>query len=116
MIRMVYLTLRGVTLTRLLESLHLNLCIMEVHLGACMILRGADKNDVSKFKHELTARRNLLVWLEEQGIMGITHAETITDHYVASCAAALGAWQWNRGRSVWRFAAHPPHHPYDFAC
>ena len=118
MIRMVYLTLRGLHLTRLLESLkpQLDLGIVETHPGACMILRGAEAGDVRTFKTEPPARRRLLEWLETQGLKGICHTDSVTDHYVAACAAALGAWQWNLGKSIWRFAAELPHHPYDFAC
>src|SRR5262245_19995517 len=52
MVRMVYLTLRGMSVTRLLESLKppYNPEIVEVHPGACMVLRGADASDVRKFK------------------------------------------------------------------
>lgn len=118
MIRMVYLTLRGLQLTRLLESLkpQYDLSIVEVHPGACMILRGADTNDVRKFKTESPARERLLGWLETKGLKGIRRAETVTDHYVAACAAALSAWQWSLGSSIWCFTSEPPHHPYDFAC
>jgi predicted nuclease with RNAse H fold len=118
MIRMVYLTLRGLHLTRLLESLKpaSDLRIVETHPGACMILRGADAGDVRTFKTEPSARGRLLKWLETQGLNGICYADTVTDHYVAACAAALGAWQWSLGKSIWRFAAELPHHPYDFAC
>ena len=120
MIRMVYLTLRGVQLTRSLESLKpgFNLEIVEVHPGACMILRGANADDVHAFKRESLARARLLDWLETKGLRGICRPdkEDVTDHYVAACAAALGAWQWSLGKSVWRFALELPHHPYDFTC
>jgi predicted nuclease with RNAse H fold len=118
LIRMVYLTLRGLHLTRLFESLkpQYDLGIVEVHPGACMMLRGADAVAVRKFKTETFARVHLLDWLGEKGLKGVTRAETITDHYVAACAAALGAWQWSLGKPVWCFAADLPHHPYDFAC
>ncbi len=118
MIRMVYLTLRGLQLTRLLERLkpQYTLEIVEVHPGACMLLRGADRDDVRQFKSESRARGRLLGWLETKGLKGIQRAETMSDHYVAACAAALGAWQWSLGKSVWRFASNLPHHPYDFAC
>jgi predicted nuclease with RNAse H fold len=116
LIRMVYLTLRGLQLTRLLESLKLNLRIVEVHPGACIILRGADQSDVRNFKRDFLAREHLLYWMESKGMKGIARTEMATDHYVAACAAALGAWQWSLGKSVWCFAAEPPHHPYDFAC
>ena len=118
MIRMVYLTLRGLQLTRLLESLKppVDLRIVEVHPGACMILRGADVGDVRQFKVQSLARGRLLNWLETKGLKGITSIELVSDHYVAACAAALGAWQWSMGKSVWCFAQESPHHPYDFAC
>jgi len=118
LIRMVYLTLRGLQLTRLLETLKMqyDLRIVEVHPGACMNLRGADAGDISKFKTEPLARGRLLDWLETKGLRGICRTESVTDHYVAACAAALGAWQWGLGKSVWCFALELPHHPYDFAC
>jgi uncharacterized protein len=117
MIRMVYLTLRGLQLTRLLESLkpQYDLNIVEVHPGACMILRGAYAGDVRKFKTESLARGHLLDWLGTKRLKGISLAEIVTDHYIAACAAALGAWQWSLGKSLWCFPANLPHHPYDFA-
>ena len=118
MIRMVYLTLRGVALTRTLESLKpdRDLQIVEVHPGACMLLRGAPAQDVTGFKRRPACRRRLLGWLEEKGIKGTGLKDSVSDHFVAACGAALGAWHWGLGRSVWRFPAEPPQHPYDFAC
>ena len=118
MIRMVYLTLRGIWMTRLLENLkpQCNLEIVEVHPGACLILRGSDANDVRNFKTDPSARRRLLDWLEIKGLKGISRMDKVSDHYVAACAAALATWQWSLGKSVWRFVSDPPHHPYDFVC
>lgn len=80
MIRMVYLTLRGVVLTRLLESLkpQFDLGIVEVHPGACMILRGADAGDARIFKTESLARKRLLIWLEAKGLKGIFREDLLT--------------------------------------
>jgi predicted nuclease with RNAse H fold len=118
MIRMVYLTLRGLQLTRVLESLkpQYELRIVETHPGACMILRGAEISDVRNFKRDPIARVRLLDWLVTNGLKGISRPEPSTDHYVAACAAALGAWHWSLGKSVWCFESQGPHHPYDFAC
>jgi len=118
MIRMVYLTLRGVTLTRLLELLkpQYDLSIVEVHPGASMLLRGAHIEDVTKFKRDIAARERLLHWLEEAGAKGISSNETASDHYVSAGAAALAAWQWSLGKAIWCFPSNLPHHPYDFAC
>ena len=118
MIRMVYLTLRGVALTRLFEALkpQYQCEIVEVHPGACMILSGAPTEDVRMCKAEAYVRGSLLTWLETKGLRGISGIENPSDHYVAACAAALGAWQWALGKSIWRYAKNLPHHPYDFAC
>jgi predicted nuclease with RNAse H fold len=118
MMRMVYLTLRGIALTRLLESLkpQYEFQIVEVHPGASMFLHGAAAQDVKTFKHDFAARSRLLDWLESNGVEGVSHEETVADHYVAACAAAFGAWKWKLGISIWKFPAIPPHHPYDFAC
>src|SRR5689334_120141 len=64
LIRMVYLTLRGLHVTRLLEALkpQYDLGIVEIHPGACMILRGADPGDVRTFKTDSLARGHLLNW------------------------------------------------------
>lgn len=116
MIRMVYLTLRGVALTRTLEALKLPIEIVEVHPGACMLLRDAPAEDVKKFKHDPVARVNLCRWLGTQGLNGLPSGDGLTDHYVAACAAALAAWGWANGSPVWRSPARPPERPYDFAC
>jgi uncharacterized protein len=116
--RMVYLTLRGVTLTRLIESYRsqFEFQIIEIHPGACMFLHGADPHDVKTFKHDPSVRARLLHWLESKGVKGISDPEPAADHYVAACAAAFGAWQWKQGKSIWKYPANPPHLPYDFAC
>ncbi len=118
MTRMVYLTLRGISLARTLETLRpgLDLRIMEIHPGACMLLRGAPAADVRAFKRNPPARRHLLHWMETQGLKHLPQDRNLPDHFVAACAAALGAWQWSLGRPVWIHPAQPPVHPYDFAC
>lgn len=118
MIRMVYLTLRGILLTRMLETLkpELDVRIVEVHPGASMLLRGAPAKVVAAIKRDESARFQLLEWLGEKGLMGIPRTEYVPDHFVAACAAALGAWQWSLGKPAWLYSAKPPEHPYDFAC
>ena len=117
--RMVYLTLRGISIVRLLVGF----CtkeprIVEVHPTAAMALRGAPVDDVMNFKGEGagTVRRSLLAWLEERGLRGVSSLPDSSDHLVAACAAALAAWEWSVGESGWRAPAEPPFHPYDFAC
>jgi uncharacterized protein len=116
--QMVYLTLHGIALTRMLETLYprIQIEIVEVHPGACMLLRDAAHEDVRNFKKDAAARLRLCEWLATKGLKGLPLTETVSDHFVAACAAALGAWDWARDKSVWKHPAEPPAHPYDFAC
>ncbi len=118
MIRMVYLTLRGIALARMLENLDpsMDLRVVEVHPGAALLLRGAPIGDLRALKRVQASRMNLLAWLETQGVRGLPRPPDMPDHFVMACAAALAAWDWARGRPAWRFPAQPPFHPYDFAC
>jgi predicted nuclease with RNAse H fold len=118
MTRMAYLTLRGVALTRMLEGLRpaASLRIVEVHPGAVLLLRGAPTRDVAGFKRDPGLRSRLLDWLEAHGLQNLPRRESASDHFVAACAAALGAWQWALGKPTWIARAVPPVHPYDFAC
>ncbi len=118
--RMAYLTLRGISVARTLESapLKARTRIVEVHPGAGLCLRGASAEDLAVYKQpgRSDARRRVLGWLAGHGLAGIPAETPDTDHLVDACAAALAAWAWGRGEPVWNFPAQPPFHPYDFAC
>jgi predicted nuclease with RNAse H fold len=116
--QMVYLTLHGIALTRMLETLYprIQLEIVEVHPGACMLLRDAPPEDVRNFKKDAAARLRLCEWLSTKGLKGLPARDKASDHFVAACGAALGTWGWAQGKSIWRFPASPPEHPYDFVC
>ena len=118
LIRMVYLTLRGIALTRALETLkpQLDIRIVEVHPGAAMLLQDAPPLDVAAFKSDKAARLRLLDWLQTKGLHDLPRPESTSDHFVAACAASLAAWQWAIGKPAWCVPAQPPDHPYDFAC
>ncbi len=118
MIRMVYLTLRGLALARMLESLvpTIDLRIVEVHPGAALLLRGAPPQHLRALKRDAGSRARLLDWLEGQGLIDAPRGAEMPDHFVMACAAALAARDWFRGTPAWRFPAQPPTHPYDFAC
>jgi len=114
--RMIYLTARGISIARALESLSGNrLKIVEVHPGATLALRGALISSVLSMKSEIDSRRELVRWLDSQNVPEVTEMKNPTDHYVAACAAALSAWKWSNNEAVWIHPARPPLHPYDFA-
>ncbi|MCS6864490.1 MAG: DUF429 domain-containing protein [Gemmataceae bacterium] len=115
--RMAYLTLRGLAVARLLQTITPRVpAIVEVHPGAALALRGAPALAVQTFKHQPRRRRELLRWLENQGLKGVARLRAPSDHVVAACAAALAAWQWQLGQAVWHEPAAPPFHPFDYAC
>jgi uncharacterized protein len=116
MTRMVYLTLRGISLVRLLLLINEKIRIVEVHPGGAMALRGAPITDVAGFKQGMKSRRTLLKWLEKQGLHQAAAIKNPSDHYVAACAGALAAWNWSMHKACWLHAAEPPFHPFDFAC
>lgn len=114
--RMGYLTLRGLGLSRLLTTLDpVRVRVIEVHPGAAFCLRGAPLDSVRAFKKRAEHRPVLLDWLATQGVLSLPDAEP-SDHFVAACGAALAAWDWSRGRSVWLAPPEPPFHPFPFAC
>ena len=115
--KMAYLTLRGISVCRFLES-HPNkkINIVEVHPSGSMALRGAPIKSIKEMKSSTKAKQTLLQWLEKQSLNGVSLSGPVTDHYVAACAAALAAWKWYLGESVWIFKSEMPFHPYDFAC
>ena len=115
--RMAYLTLRGISVARMLQSIQINRPrIVEVHPGAAMALRHAPIDLVRMFKRNDTARIQLLEWLEQQGLRFTSIATDPSDHYVAACAAAFVTWKWKEEKTVWLHGAEPPLHPFDFAC
>jgi len=117
LIRMAYLTLRGISVSRFLES-HPNkkINIVEVHPSGSMALRGAPVKSIKEMKSSTKAKQTLLQWLENHGLNGIDLSGSVSDHDVAACAAALAAWKWHQGESVWIFKSEMPFHPYDFVC
>ena len=115
--KMVYLTLRGISVSRFLENHSTkNIKIVEIHPSASLALRGAPIESIKEMKKSVMARQVLLNWLAGQGLKGIDLTGSVSDHYVAACAAALAAWKWYLGQSVWIFKSERPFHPYDFAC
>lgn len=120
--RMVYLTLRGIKLSREIENLHTPnpVSIVEVHPGAVMgsRLSKADFNKVLYYKQDLLARMFMWSWLGQQNLLDLPVLCEEPSHWIDACAAALGAWHWKDSGLMpsWLFPANPPLHPYDYCC
>jgi predicted nuclease with RNAse H fold len=113
--RMVYLTVRGLTVARGLQALAPRARVVEVHPGSAYALRGAPVADIKLWKKSPAARKRSLQWLA--GLVENLPVEALaaSDHLVAACGAALAAAEWARGRPRFCAPALPPHHPYDVA-
>ena len=116
--------------------------IYEVHPGGVMALGGAAPEDVRALKSETAARLRLCDWFRSEGTLDIgvggnrlLAGATVTkaaagepapaagnavsapsDHALAACAAALGAWNAACGRPSWLYPADPPLHPFAVCC
>ena len=120
--KMVYLTLRGIKLSREIESLNVPhpISIVEVHPGAVIGSRLAKKDMEFAliYKQTLSARNFIRTWLTEQRLTQIPIEMEAESHSIDACAAALGAWHWKDPsfKPQWLFPANPPLHPYDYCC
>lgn len=116
--RMVYVTLRGVALAQVLSNLHgqHEVRVVEVHPGASLCLREAPLDAILAFATDEAAREQLTAWLSSsQRVHGLKVPAPCSSHFVAACGAAVAAWDWQCGASLWLAEAELPWHPYDFA-
>jgi len=115
--KMAYLTLRGISVARALESIGVpRASIVEVHPGAALALHGAPLDLVRAFKGDAAPRVGLLQWMQAIGVCGVPDSMASASHSIAACGAALAAWRWRNGAAEWTWKADPPLHPYDFVC
>ena len=113
MTRMVYLTLRGVSLSRGLSAITPD--IVEVHPGAAVGLRTSDITSVLTYKSERSHRYQLRSFLENDGVTDIPTEVLHSSHSFDACLAAYAAWKWKHGQSEFLHPAKPPFHPFDFS-
>ncbi|MDE5415074.1 DUF429 domain-containing protein [Alkalihalobacterium chitinilyticum] len=120
--RMVYLSLRGIKLSREIERLQTTnrISIVEVHPGAVIGARlpQIEIERTLTYKQNIEERRYLKAWFYKQGILGLPNHIEEESHMIDSVAAALGAWHWRDPafQPQWIYPANEPLHPYDFCC
>ena len=119
--RMVYLTLRGVVLSReitqLSHQLNFPIQICEVHPGAALILRQPieERKQLRTYKKEMEAFHALKKSLPSIGLENIPPEWIISSHRFDACGAALAGWHWGNQRSMWHVPADAESmHPYAF--
>ncbi|WHY64529.1 DUF429 domain-containing protein [Neobacillus sp. SuZ13] len=120
--RMVYLTLRGIKLSREIGNLATRypISIVEVHPGAVIGSRLPEKDleYVLSYKQILSARTWIRDWFAEQKLTKLPVFIDEESHLIDACAAALGAWHWKDPslQPNWSFPANPPLHPFGYCC
>ncbi|WP_338780007.1 DUF429 domain-containing protein [Metabacillus sp. FJAT-52054] len=116
--KMVYLTMRGISLAALFERVRTDIRIAEVHPGAAMMTRLSEKEKEHGrlYKKSAESRTYLLQWFESQNILGIPQGQSMTPHEIDAIAAAMAARDWIVSYPKALFPKQPPHHPYDFLC
>ncbi|MBU8920163.1 DUF429 domain-containing protein [Bacillus sp. FJAT-29953] len=120
--RMVYLTLRGIKLSREIGNLKTEnpISMVEVHPGAVIGSRisRSHLDYVLSYKQDLAARRFIRKWLGEQKLTNLPVLIEEESHSIDACAAALGAWHWRdkQFQPKWILPADPPLHPFDYCC
>ncbi|MHC0035348.1 DUF429 domain-containing protein [Pseudoneobacillus sp. C159] len=120
--KMVYLTLRGIRISREIQNLNPKhpVFIVEVHPGAIIGSRllQTEMDLVLNYKQNLDARNFIRKWFNNQNLQNLPKEIEEESHTIDSCAAALGAWHWKDPsfETKWLFRANPPLHPYDFCC
>ncbi|MBB6445304.1 DUF429 domain-containing protein [Bacillus benzoevorans] len=122
--KMVYLSLRGIGLTRTMMMHHLlgKVRIVEVHPGAAIGTRIGPENLYharNYKKEEAQPSRNVIFnWLQTVGLQGLPQEISGTSHQIDSCAAALAAWHWADPdkQPAWLWSETSPEHPFEFCC
>lgn len=120
MMRMVYLSLRGIRITREIERLSTpyEIHLVEVHPGAALGARMENIDDVLYYKQDHSIRKRIRTWFDSQQMLGVPERMAEESHTIDACAAALAAWHWQDPdhEPAWLFRACPPLHPYEFCC
>lgn len=120
--KMVYLTLRGISLTRRIQSMQSenSIRIVEVHPGAAIGTRieYAKIQHALLYKKELQSRKVILEWLRTKKLLNLPDQLVDTSHEIDACAAALAAWHWidETKQPAWCWSETSEEHPYEFCC
>ena len=116
MTRMSYLTLRGISITRILETFKKKPKIIEVHPVVSLLINGANKEDIKNIKKNEKAKQNIFNFLKKRQISKLPVIVSKNDHFISSVIAAQIAYFYSKNQYQWRSKRKFPFHPYDFVC
>lgn len=120
--KMVYLTLRGVSLTRRITNMTATekIRIVEVHPGAAIGTRIEPEqlSHVLEYKKDIQSRFVIFDWFQSVGLTNLPADITETSHQIDACAAALAAWHWGdpAKKPIWQWDQITSAHPFEVCC
>jgi predicted nuclease with RNAse H fold len=120
--KMVYLTLRGISLTRRIMSCKefKKIRLVEVHPGAAIGVRlgTEDLYHALHYKKELESSKVIFDWFNTIGLSGLPNEIPFISHQIDACAAALAAWYWAdpAKQPKWLWNKTSPVHPFEYCC
>lgn len=120
--KMVYITLRGITLTRriMASSDFKNIRLVEVHPGAAIGVRLGAESLVHalNYKKDLASSKFIFDWFKTVGFLGLPDEIPYISHQIDACGAALAAWHWAEPtkQAKWLWNETSPEHPFEYCC
>jgi predicted nuclease with RNAse H fold len=120
--KMVYLTLRGIGLTRRISAMKLlhQARLVEVHPGAAIGTRIGPEalHHALQYKKEAESRMAIFEWFQTIGFIGLPAEIPLVSHQIDACAAALAAWHWAdpTKQPMWHWSTISSEHPFEFCC
>ncbi|KAA9023601.1 DUF429 domain-containing protein [Niallia endozanthoxylica] len=120
--KMVYLILRGISLTRRIMQLNddKKIKIVEVHPGAAIGTRIGPSYlyHALHYKKEIHSRYVILDWFQSVGLKNLPIDIADNTHQMDACAAALAAWHWGDSAKtpVWHWDGVTSAHPFEICC
>ena len=120
--KMVYLTLRGMGITRRINSINTShdIKIVEVHPGAAIGTRIGSSGlpHVLQYKKDRKSRLEIFTWFKKIGLKNLPEEITESTHMMDATAAALAAWHWAdpTKQPTWHWKTISSQHPFEFCC
>jgi uncharacterized protein len=120
--KMVYLTLRGIGLTRRILNITAShkIRIVEVHPGAAIGTRIGHSGlpHALQYKKEEMSRSAIFSWFQTIGLKSLPEEIINSTHMIDGSAAALAAWHWadSTKQPLWHWKTISSEHPFEFCC
>lgn len=122
MTKMVYLTLRGISLSHRIMAIEQkkNISLVEVHPGGAIGTRLEEEmlHHARTYKKDNDSGKAIYDWFPSVGLLKLPEEVCQTSHTIDACGAALAAWHWGdpNKKPMWLWDQITPEHPYPCCC